>query len=95
MTLEEVRKEVEEIDKQIIELIQKRTQLAEEIVKIKKKNNTPIEDTEQNQKVINRATDLATEKNLDTGNIKQIFQLLIQMNIQKQHSLKGEGGNLP
>jgi len=94
MELSDARKKIEELDTSIIKLIAERTDLAGTVLGLKKAEGKGIDDKEQNHVVLNRAIDLATELNLDTGSIKQIFEILIRMNIERQHELSGEG-NLP
>ena len=94
MSLTEHRKEVQKIDEEIIRLIDDRTRLAERIFVAKRSVGLEIEDPHQEKLVLERAVDLATELNLDAGTIKNIFELLIQMSLQRQHELLGEG-NLP
>lgn len=93
-TIKEVRAEIEKIDREIIELIHKRVDLAEKVLESKQKEGMQINDKGQNHVVLERAVDAATEKNLDTSSIKEIFEILIRMNIERQHELSGEG-NLP
>ena len=94
MELSDARKKIEELDTSILKLIAERTNLAGTVLELKKTEGKGIDDKEQNHVVLNRAIDLATELNLDTGSIKQIFEILIRMNIERQHELSGEG-NLP
>jgi chorismate mutase len=94
MSLAEHRKEVQRIDEEIIELIHDRVKLADDIFESKRSENLELEDPQQAKLVLERAVDLATERNLDAGTIKKIFELLIQMNLQKQHELLDEN-NLP
>jgi len=94
MSLTEHRREVQKIDEEIIRLIDDRTKLAERIFAAKRAAGIKIEDPHQEKLVLERAIDLATELNLDAGTIKSIFELLIQMSLQRQHELLGEG-NLP
>ena len=94
MTIENVRQEIENIDRELVELIAKRVGFADDILKYKHQANLPINDDTQNDVVIDRAVSIATEKGLDSTVVKQIFNLLIQMNIERQHELSGEG-NLP
>ncbi len=94
MELSDARKKIEELDEGILKLIAERTDLAGTVLELKKAEGKGIDDKEQNHVVLNRAIDLATELNLDTGSIKQIFEILIRMNIERQHELSGEG-NLP
>jgi chorismate mutase len=93
-TITEVREEIAGIDREIVELIHRRVSLAEKVLRTKQKEGIQINDGTQNQVVLERATDAATERNLDTSSIKEIFQILIRMNIERQHELSGEG-NLP
>jgi len=91
-SLEEIRKEIEEIDREIVELIAKRTNLAREIVEAKKREGlkVEVEDEEQKKKVIGRAIKLATEKNIDPSSVKEIFEILTRMNWEQQKMLLGE-----
>lgn len=89
--LESVRKEIEEIDNEILALIDKRVNLAERILESKRINGTSINDQKQNEVVINRALNAATELNLDLGSIKAIFEILIRMSIERQNELSGKG----
>ncbi|ADI74485.1 chorismate mutase [Methanohalobium evestigatum Z-7303] len=93
-TIEETRAQIQQIDSEILALIKKRVDLAEKVLDAKRKENLSINDEEQNQVVINRAIDEATELNLDTAAIKEIYETLIQMSIDKQYELSGNG-NLP
>jgi len=92
--LELVRKEIEEIDREILALISRRVNLAEKVLESKRINGTSINDRTQNEVVINRAVNAATELNLDVGLVKNIFDVLIRMSIERQEELSGKG-NLP
>lgn len=93
--IEEVRSEVASIDEQIVELIARRTDLALQILQAKRADGfSQINDEKQNKRVLDRAVDLATERNTDAGSVKKIFEILIAMNLEMQHGLSGEG-NLP
>ncbi|MGP8319638.1 MAG: chorismate mutase [Methanosarcinaceae archaeon] len=92
--LEDVRTQLQQIDIRIISLIEKRVKLAEKVLDAKRHIDKSINDEDQNQIVLSRAVNEATERNLDTGAIKNIYRILIRMNIERQHELSGEG-NLP
>ena len=92
--LADIRKEIEAIDQDIIYLIAKRTNLAKAVLEAKKHEGKPINDKSQNQTVMARVTNIATECGLDSGEVKNIFGILIKMSIERQHELSGEG-NLP
>ena len=89
MGLLEHRKEIEAIDEQIIRLIDQRNKMAKNIFEAKKQEGLQISDPEQESLVLKRAMDLATELNLDAGALREIFNILIRMSLQKQHELLG------
>ncbi len=89
--LEAIRQEIEEIDMKILALIGKRVNLAEKVLESKRINGTSINDHKQNEIVISRALNAATELNLDVGLVKAIFELLIRMSIERQNELSGKG----
>ena len=90
----EIRLKIENLDNEIINLIVQRTNLAQEMLDAKRNEDKAINDAEQEKKVINKIIDTATEKGLDIESVKNIFEILIKMNVDRQHELSGEG-NLP
>jgi len=94
MPLKEIRVKIENIDAHIIDLIEQRTGLAKDVLEAKKAEGKSINDVEQNKVVLERVSNLATEMGLDGEEVKRIFEILIKMNIERQHELSGEG-NLP
>lgn len=90
MGLLEHRREIEAIDEKIIRLIDKRSRMAKNIFEAKKQEGLQISDPEQEKVVLGRAMDLATELNLDAGAIREIFNILIRMSLQKQHEFLGK-----
>ncbi len=91
MSLEDVREEVRKVDLEILRLLAKRMQLAGQIVEIKKKQGIAINDDRQNELVMKRAMEKALELGLDTAAVKELFRLMIDMSISRQHELSGEG----
>jgi chorismate mutase len=79
---------------EILALISRRVNLAEKVLESKRINGASINDRTQNEVVINRGVNAATELNLDVGLVKEIFKILIQMSIERQEELSGKG-NLP
>jgi chorismate mutase len=88
--LNKYRSDIEEVDQSIIELIDKRIGITKRIFEVKRREGRPIRDPEQESRVLRRAMDLATEKNLDAGAVKNIYEILIRMSTQKQQELQGE-----
>jgi chorismate mutase len=89
MALAEHRRKIEEIDEKIIKLIDQRIDVSKKIFEAKRSERKPISDPERERQVLKRAMDLATERNLDSGAVRDIFLILIRMSIQKQHELQG------
>ena len=89
--LEAVREKIEEIDMGILTLIDRRVNMAEKVLESKRINGTSINDQKQNEIVIIRALNTATELNLDPGSVKAIFEILIRMSIERQNELSGKG----
>ncbi|HLB71881.1 MAG: chorismate mutase [Candidatus Methanoperedens sp.] len=94
MPLKEVRAKIEKLDIQILNLIEQRTALAKDVLEAKKAEGKLINDEDQNRVVLDRVLNAATEKGLDGESVKRVFDILIKMNIERQHELSGEG-NLP
>lgn len=94
MPLKDIRARIENIDAQMLDLIVQRTAMAKDVLEAKKIEGKPINDTEQNKVVLERVANAATERGLDGDEVKEIFKILIRMNIERQHELSGEG-NLP
>lgn len=94
MPLKEIRIKIEKIDGHILDLIEQRTAMAKDVLEAKKKERKPINDVDQNKVVLERVSNMATERGLNGEEVKRIFEILIKMNIERQHELSGEG-NLP
>lgn len=89
MTIEEIRNDIKKVDMDLIKLLAKRMELVGFILDEKKLHGLPINDSLQNDQVLKRSMERAIELGLDTGAVKEIFQMIIQMSIDKQHELSG------
>ncbi|MCX9084303.1 MAG: chorismate mutase [Candidatus Methanoperedens sp.] len=94
MPLKDIRTRIEKIDAHLIDLIEQRTAMAKDVLEAKKTECKPINDVDQNKIVLERVSNMATERGLDGEEVMRIFEILIKMNIERQHELSGEG-NLP
>lgn len=94
MPIEPLRAEISRIDEEIIRLIARRQQLAGRIAQVKMNEGLPIQDKERAQAVIESAFESAVEKNINPVYVQQIFQILIEMNEERQRECSGDG-NLP
>lgn len=77
MSLEELRKEIDKTDADILNLIAHRTKISEQIGKEKKELRIPVRDPEREKKVLERIRLLARENMLNEYDIEAIFRQLI------------------
>jgi len=63
--LEQCRKEIDEIDKELINLFERRMDVAIRVANYKKENDLPIYDEERESKVIKKNVDNLKNKNYD------------------------------
>jgi len=86
MELEELREEIQSIDREIVERIAQRTYVAETIAQVKEERGLPTTDEEQEEAVMDRAGENAEQFDLDSNLVKAIFRLLIELNKVEQRS---------
>jgi chorismate mutase len=85
--LQESRKEIDQIDRNIIELISKRTDLATKILDAKIALDMNIEDNEREKIIHEKASKAAKELQIDEYMLNQIIKLLTDINKQKQEEI--------
>ncbi|WP_369684812.1 chorismate mutase [Halalkalicoccus sp. NIPERK01] len=84
MSLDELRAEIEEIDHDLVELIARRTYVADTIAEVKSQEGLPTTDESQEQRVMDRAGENAERFDVDSNLVKAIFRLLIELNKVEQ-----------
>jgi chorismate mutase len=84
MDLEELRREIEAIDRELVELIARRTYVADTIAQVKADRDLPTTDEQQEQRVMDRAGENARRFDVDANLVKAIFRLLIELNKVEQ-----------
>ncbi len=84
MSLEELREEISGIDRDIVELIARRTYVADTIAEVKEQQDLPTTDESQEQAVMERAGKNAEQFDVDANLVKAIFRLLIELNKVEQ-----------
>lgn len=83
-TIEEIRKQIDTIDLELIQLFAKRYEYVKEIVKFKEKSVDAIIAEERKQQVIGQRSKWAEESGLDRDTYARIFTELIDHNISKE-----------
>jgi chorismate mutase len=84
MTLDELRDEIRGIDRELVELIARRTYVADTIAEVKDEQGLPTTDEQQEQAVMDRAGENAERFDVDANLVKAIFRLLIELNKVEQ-----------
>ncbi len=84
MSLEELREEIEEIDRELVELIARRTYVAGTVAEVKEQRGLPTTDESQEDRVMERAGENAETFDVDANLVKAIFRLLIELNKVEQ-----------
>lgn len=77
-TIEELREEIDKLNKGIIELLAKRMEVAGEIAECKKQRGLPVRVPEREKAVIESVKMLAKEKGLDGKMIEDVFLKIIE-----------------
>ncbi len=84
MSLDELREEIEDIDREIVELIARRTYVADTVAAVKAERDLPTTDEGQEERVMDRAGANAEQFDVDANLVKAIFRLLIELNKVEQ-----------
>jgi chorismate mutase len=88
MSLDELRTEIRGIDREIVELIARRTYVADTIAQVKDEQGLPTTDEQQEQRVMDRAGENAEQFDVDANLVKAIFRLLIELNKVEQRETR-------
>ena len=84
MDLDELRTEIEDIDREIVELVARRTYVADTIADVKADRGLPTTDESQEERVMDRAATNAERFEVDANLVKAVFRLLIELNKAEQ-----------
>lgn len=76
-TLEELRKEIEQIDWKIVEMIDQRLRVVKEIGELKKASGTAVVDLTREKWLKEQHASAAQQYSIDQSLIEKIFQLII------------------
>ena len=82
--IEKLRKEIDRIDNNIIELLSKRKNIVKKIAGIKRQENTPVIDKGREQEIINRLKKLSKENGLDENFIGSVYRIIINNSRNEQ-----------
>lgn len=85
MPLEELRKQLSEIDKKLLDLFEKRMQLSKEIGDLKAKNSILVEDLGTEDQKLTILKSLAQTKNIHPDFIEKLWKLIFKESKRVQH----------
>ena len=88
--LNRIRDKIRRLTGEIIELSWERMKLVDEVVKVKKKLNLPIEDLDVERKLKDYISNLCIEKQIDLDYASKILNLLLEEAKKRQRKLYGE-----
>lgn len=83
-SIKSIRKEIDSIDSQIIELLKKRADLSIKIGELKKEQNIKIEQPERERELLKRVITIAKKEGLSEDYVKSIFEIIIEESKKKQ-----------
>ena len=84
MELEDYRKEIDEIDADILNLLGRRFMVVEKVSQHKKKNNIKIVQEDRMKEIYDKAEVIAHKKNLDPRFVHSLFELIINEAIRRE-----------
>ena len=85
MSLEDLRKQIDETDTELVRLIAQRLRIAREIGSEKRKRGKPVEDTAREERVLESARRTARDESLNEADIESIYKeiMTLSKSIQK------------
>ncbi len=85
--LDKPRKEINQIDQDILKLLEKRYVCVDEVVRIKKENNIPTLDTSREKEVISNLSSMVTKEEYGKA-ILETFQSIMDISKKYQNNKK-------
>ena len=82
--IEKLRKEIDEVDEEILKNLSKRKNLVREIAKLKKSMNLPVMDAEREKKVLDNLKNKAKEKRLNKKFVESIYKIVLKNSREEQ-----------
>lgn len=82
--LKKLRKKIDELDKELLNIMRKRFQVTKKIGLYKAKNNLPIQDLEREKILFNQKIKMGREMGLNEELITKIFRIIIK-EVKRNH----------
>ena len=91
MTLDEIRKEIDDIDARLLPLFVSRMECAKKVAAVKKEKGLPVFNAEREQEILDRMEEKAGEFG---GEARILYANMMDMSRSLQHTLLGSGSEL-
>ena len=78
-TIKNLRKIIDEIDNQLLDLIKSRMEVVIEIGQVKKQNNSEVVDEKREEEIFNRLAAKAAEKGVKPEIVKKVWKSLLEI----------------
>ena len=85
--LNDYRKEIDKIDEQMLQLLEKRLTIVKQIANLKDQQNLPIKDTKRESTILDNVAAKAEKLGLDPELAKRFFRSLIELSIEVEQKL--------
>ena len=82
--LSSLRAEIDQLDKQLWEIIAQRMDIAREIGEIKRTHNEPIVQTQRYQQVLDQCLQCAREKGISEDTVREVMEALHKESVRVQ-----------
>jgi len=89
MELEELRKKIDVLDKQLLDVLVERMKVVEEVAITKMKNNEEVIQKNRWQDLINSRSIWGIRAGLPEQEVKQIFECIHDISVQRQKEIIG------
>ncbi len=94
MSLEDLRKKIDEADAKIVRLIAERIRIAEEIGAEKRKQGKQIEDATREQRVLENVRSIAQKENINQEDIERIYRQMMTVSKNRQGTVVAFQGEI-
>jgi chorismate mutase/prephenate dehydratase len=84
--LQELREQIEAVDRHLLGLLRKRQDLATEVADVKLDRALPFRDAAREDQVLSHIRHLASERGLDPHEVERLYRILMEMSIACQQS---------
>ena len=88
MELADIRKEIDEIDSQLLPLFLRRMKCAEQVAAVKKEKNLPVFNAQREQEILDRAAEKAGEYGQA---VRGIYSTMMSVSRERQYQLLESG----